>query len=320
MTYKTAVEYFMETAESKNLSPNTIEFYEFTLRRLVESLPEGIEVEATTLQDLRRATSLLKNKVSLTTVNHVIRISRMLFKYLYVEDYTPKNLADRWEYVKAPKVVIKPFSPEQVIALLEAPDSTTFIGLRDICIMSLFADTGLRASECLGIKIPDIDMINNVVKVMGKGSKERVVPFGQNTKSWLRAYLRRRESLDDMEFEDPKLLFITEYGDEVTVYHMDHRLKRYGEKAGVTGVRVSNHTFRHFAAVTWLRNGGDLFSLQRLLGHSSLEMVRRYANYNDSDITSQHKRFSPLDRMADSGKVKMKPPKSDCKPTRKRIR
>jgi integrase/recombinase XerD len=155
---------------------------------------------------------------------------------------------------------------------------------------------------------------------MGKGGKERIVPFGHNTRSWLRTYMKRRNDLSDVEFENPDLLFVTEYGGSMTVFHMNHRLKLYGTKAGITGVRVSNHTFRHFAAITWLRNGGDLFALQRLLGHSSLDMVRRYANYNDSDITKQHEKYSPVDRMVQSGAITVKPSKVEMKRGRKKIK
>jgi integrase/recombinase XerD len=149
---------------------------------------------------------------------------------------------------------------------------------------------------------------------MGKGSKERIVPFGSNTRTWLRTYLKRRGD------QPVDLLFVTEYGEQVTVYHLDHRLKIYAKKADITGVKVSSHQFRRVFAVNFLRNGGDLFSLQKLLGHTSLEMVRRYANLNDDDVKRAHKLYSPLDRMVDSGKVTAKAAKSELKPRRKRIR
>ncbi len=320
MDCKAAVEAFLDYSNSKNLSGRTVEFYSFCLCRLIKYLPEGIDVGEVSVQHLRKVSSELRNAVNLTTVNHVIRISRMFFKFLTEEETIEKNPALRWEYLKQPKLVIVPFSREQIGALLKAPDLDTFIGLRDACIMSVFADTGLRASECLGIRIADVDLDNRVIKIMGKGSRERIVPFGITSRAWLKSYMKKRLALDGLDYEDAGLLFITEYGDKMTVTHMDHRLKVYGKKAGITGVRVSNHTFRHFAAINYLRNGGDLFSLQRLLGHSSLEMVRRYSNYNDSDISKQHSKYSPLDRMVIDGDITTKPQQGNMKKGRKRIR
>jgi len=131
--------------------------------------------------------------------------------------------------------------------------------------------------------------------VWGKGSKERLVPIGAKVQKALWKYMARYRPEPITPRYDQ--VFLTRDGHPLTKDRLEAIVERYGKKAGITGVRISPHTFRHTMAVTFLRNGGDVFSLQRILGHSQLEVLRGYVNLAQSDISRVHRRNSPADNL-----------------------
>ena len=193
---------------------------------------------------------------------------------------------------KAPKVILRPLSGEHIASLLAQFDTKSFTGLRDWAMTVLLLDSGLRLSEMLGIRTQDINWAENGVNVMGKGSKERTVNFGAKVKKALWDYKQRRGDLTGQDF-----FFVDHYGRPVKKRWYQQVLARRGKSAGIEGVRISPHTMRHTFAVQYIMNGGDAFSLQRLLGHSSMETVTIYVGLANRDVAQQHRKFSPLDRM-----------------------
>lgn len=200
--------------------------------------------------------------------------------------------------------VIQPFTKDEIAALLKACDrtrtwksrvatSTTRITAdRDRAIILLLLDTGLRASELCGVTLDALDLKTNSVKVLGKGRRERIVPFGRRTARALWTYIT------------PRLATLTPTAPVFSVgpdadprpfnrYALVKILARLGQRAGVRGVHA--HRFRHTFAITFLRNGGGEFALQRILGHSTLEMVKRYTAIADSDVANAHQQASPVD-------------------------
>jgi len=153
-------------------------------------------------------------------------------------------------------------------------------------------DCGLRVSELVGVQLQDIDWADQTIRVLGKGNKERVVPFGQGTKSALTAWLTKRASLET------ESLWCNHYGEPMRRWRVRDMLTDRGAKAGITGVRCSPHTLRHTCAVSYLRAGGDLLTLQRLLGHSSVAVTQRYLeSIKSEDVANAHKAYSPVDRL-----------------------
>ena len=154
-----------------------------------------------------------------------------------------------------------------------------------------FVDTGLRLSELAGIQRCDLDFDNGTIKVMGKGAKERRVHISQETqKSILRYLLRRRD-------DGLPCLWVTEQHKPVHPRGISSMIRRLGKLAGITGqVRTSAHTFRHTAAIQYLRNKGDQFTLQIMLGHSTLEMTKRYVStLGVEDMLKVHQTASPVE-------------------------
>jgi integrase/recombinase XerD len=157
---------------------------------------------------------------------------------------------------------------------------------------------GCRVSECLGLALSDLDLENRVLRVMGKGRKERFVPFGERTAEWLARYLERRQKSGVTEY-----LFINQFGERMLRTSICQRMAAYGRRAGIEGVRVSPHTFRHTFGVSWLVGGGeykgDTLSPQRILGHTTPTMTQKYVNFANEDLRKLHQRLSPADRIVE---------------------
>jgi len=158
--------------------------------------------------------------------------------------------------------------------------------------MLVLLDTLIRVSELVGLDAEDIDLDDGMLRVMGKGRKERPVPFGTATSQALRRY---RSAVEDLRPGDP--FFITRYGCRMSRRAAYDVIGQHAAAAGVEGVRCSPHTLRHTGAKRFILAGGDVFTLQKLLGHTTLTMVRRYVELADVDVKAQHQRFSPADSL-----------------------
>ena len=153
----------------------------------------------------------------------------------------------------------------------------------------------MRVSELCHLKLDDVWLEDGMLKVLGKGNKERLIPIGKLVQRLLWRYISRfRPESAGINFN---FLFLTRDGRPLTKDRIEKVMTYYGKKAGISGVRCSPHTFRHTAAVKFLRNGGDVFSLQRMLGHASLEMTRRYCELADTDVKQAHMTASPVDNL-----------------------
>jgi site-specific recombinase XerD len=193
---------------------------------------------------------------------------------------------------------VQPFTDEQVKALIAAARRTKN-PLRDEALLLLMLDTGLRASEVSALRCQDCDLTALQVAVWsGKGGKARHVPFSRDTRKTLYAYLRSRV-LDHGDRDAP--LFAGERGtgagDAIKRGGLLRIFRRLARAAKVDGVRCSPHTMRHTFAVSFLRAGGNVFTLKMMLGHESLAMVNRYVALSQADVTRQHAQFSPVARL-----------------------
>ncbi len=156
-------------------------------------------------------------------------------------------------------------------------------------------DTGMRVSEMCHLQVDNVWLDEGIVKVLGKGNKERLIPIGRQVQRILWRYLRRHRPPPVGSRDYP--FFLTQEGKPLNKDRVEKILSSYGRKVQIKGVRCSPHTLRHTAAVNFLRNGGDAFSLQRLLGRASLEMTRRYCELADIDVKRAHQTASPVDNL-----------------------
>lgn len=293
-----ALHLFLRHCKAKNLSEHTITYY----RNELTSFRKLLEEQAVTTNPNRITGKIVKENVIMrmmdegrkeSAINARLRAIRAFFNFLYSEHYISDNPADDFALIRQKKTVIETFTREQVRALLRQPDQTTFTGLRDYTMLLLLFETGVRVKELLGIRVGDIRWEDNMIRIRDpKGYRERLVPFQATVKKQLRKYVKVRGEVDS------DLLFITVDNKAMTVRAFQDRMKMYGRRAGIKGVRVSPHTARHTFAKMAVQNGANIFELQKILGHSSLEMVRNYVNLFSSDVATAHKRFSPIEKLS----------------------
>ena len=198
--------------------------------------------------------------------------------------------------LKEPQHVLATFTPEQVHRIVHfKPQGKTQHRIHTIACLLL--DTGLRIDESLSLRREHVDMENLLLRVIGKGRKERVVPMSFEMRKVLWKWMRSGERNRGNDIPTSDLVFPTRTEVKLEYRNMLRDFKILGRKLHVDGVRVSFHTLRHTFAVNYIRNGGDVFRLQRVLGHSSLEMTRRYVNLQTSDLQAVHERLSVLARV-----------------------
>jgi site-specific recombinase XerD len=280
---------FLSRCEALNLASGTLAWYEQLFRAFIRSM-SGKSVTALDgigavhlrqhLSDLKRA------GLSSETVFRAWGGLRCAFGFWHREGMLSRNPMEQVERPRRERVLIRPFSAEQATRLLAA----TTAGLRDRAMMMLMMDSGLRVSEATCLEADRVDWLNCSVTVMGKGRKERTVPFSARTAQALLEYARARSQ---GRVQAPQF-FLGRTGRAMERTLVRKLMVRYGKAAGIEGVRVSPHTLRHTFAVFYIRNGGDSFSLQEILGHSTLEMTKRYVHLARRDLSEQHKKFSPI--------------------------
>ena len=301
------------SAQSEGKSPNTIAIVEASVRYLGEFLTaNGFSTDATKIgvEELRRFIVHLRDKprfahhrftrpqagrLSGHTVNGYMRALQAFWSWLKREDLIDANPFTKLKIPRAPQKVIPIFTDEQLRRLFAAIDTRTPVGFRNYTIILTLLDTGIRCSELTSLRVGDVNLESRLLKVWGKGGKERLVPIGAKVQKALWKYLARyRPEPATARYDE---VFLTRDGRPLTKDRVEAIVESYGKRAGIAGLRLSPHTFRHTMAVTFLRNGGDVFSLQRILGHSQLEVLRGYVNLAQSDISRVHRRNSPADNL-----------------------
>jgi len=275
----------------KGLSENTIKAYSNDCNAFCEwlLLKRKYPVLSATEKDIE---NYLKHfqalNLSHTSINRKISSLKHLFHYLSKKKLLKSNPLISFSGLKNAKVLPKSLSIIDVNSLIDAPDCSTFIGLRDRTMIELMYATGVRISELINLQYSNIDLNRSLIKVMGKGGKERMIPFGDNALSWLIDYIEFRRknnlSLNSRDF------FISKQGKKITRQAFWHRIKVYLKAAGLS-MDISPHTLRHAFATHLLNNGADLRSVQMLLGHSDLSTTQIYthiAKQRLSDMVKQH--------------------------------
>jgi site-specific recombinase XerD len=288
-------------------SPSTISFYHGNLKRFLWYCRENnIPEDPRQLTSLHFRQFLLyvdsepirwgsqsSRSIRPTTkaIAHYYHCLHIFFEWLKREEIVHDNPLDRIKKPKKEKRTIQALSPKEIRALLDTCPTNTAIGFRNRTIIIMFIDSGMRVSELAGLKLPDVDFDSGSICVKnGKGRKQRNVRIGTATQKALWRYItfyRKGES---------DRLFLTINNQPLEADAIKLIIRRLGKKAGISGVHV--HRFRHTFAISFLRAGGDIFSLKYLLGHNSLTMVENYlGSLNEEDAAKAHQKFSPIDNM-----------------------
>lgn len=231
--------------------------------------------------------------VSPRTVQCHVRALKAFSSWLYGEGYTEENRLRNLKLPKAPTKMIEPLTPEEINRVIASINRDSPTRLRNHAILVTALDTGTRASEIAGITLGQLNLENGFIKVMGKGSRERIAPIGKFVQRTLWQYVDQVRP--ELVAGDWDRLFLSRSGQPITVNTIKLVFSRLAKKSGVQ--RLHAHLCRHTFAINYLLNGGDIFSLQQILGHATLEMVRHYLHFTSSQITAQQHKYSPMDKL-----------------------
>ena len=195
---------------------------------------------------------------------------------------------------KQPQALPKSLSEEDVDALLEAADTNTVIGMRDRCMLEVLYATGLRVTELVSLRLSQLSMRQGVVRVTGKGDKERLVPLGEEALDWLQVYLKgaRIEMIEQAGKGATDMIFVSTRGQQMTRQTFWHRLKQLAQLAGLSA-QLSPHTLRHAFATHLLNHGADLRALQMLLGHADISTTQIYTHVARARLQALHSTHHP---------------------------
>jgi site-specific recombinase XerD len=226
-----------------------------------------------------------KSGISACTMNDYIRGVNVFLAWLYENEYIPKVL--KIKRVKEEQTIIETFTDKQLEAFISyKPKDPTELRLHTMVLFLI--DTGCRIEETITVVRENVDLDSLAVKVRGKGSKERIVPISLELHKSLFRFLKTHE------FD---LVFCTRDGKPLMYRNLLRDFKNLGRQLGISGVRVSFHTLRHTFAVNYVRQGGNIFYLQRAMGHTDLSMTRRYVNLQTEDLQKAHMKLSTLSRL-----------------------
>jgi integrase/recombinase XerD len=284
--FQTVSKEFLRHCTIKGLSPDTVKFYDKELKGLFRAFHE-LEVS---LSDVREVQTIdvenwieymLKNKRATSSINARMRAGRTFFNFCIKKSYVDKNPFEGVSQLRKRHTIGATYTKKQLEKLLSAPDITQFVGLRDLTIMLTFAHVGLRLKELCSLKVQDIifEGCGEVIIQQAKNRYARRIPMTKRLKTVLKAYCEERGILEN------DALFVSVENAPINPRTVQERLKHYGVISNVEKeVSVSPHAFRRTFCRLKVEAGVNLFVLQRMTGHSDLEMLQRYVQIYGKDL------------------------------------
>jgi len=272
----------------KGASSHTLRAYRKDLREFSESVkcePNNLDII-----DLRGfIAGQIQKGLNKTTVSRRLSSIRSFFKFLYREGYMKTNPAKLVSNPKVPKLLPRFLSVDDVFSLVEKPEGIGFLPARNRAVLELLYSSGLRVSELSGINTDDIHIKESLIKVKGKGKKERIVPIGSKAIDAMKSYIIERMLLKTKE----RALFLNRMGKRLTERGVRRIVVKYARAIGIHG-RIGPHTLRHSFASHLLQGGADLRVIQELLGHASLSTTQKYTHLNITHLMDVYDKAHPL--------------------------
>jgi len=232
-----------------------------------------------------------RKKARATSVARLLSALKRFYRYCLRQGWIKADPTLKIDAPKLPRALPRSLTEEDVESLLNAPRAERALGLRDKAMLETLYASGLRVSELVTLKLSQVSQDMGVVRVIGKGSKERLVPLGEEALAWIRRYLKeaRPELLSGRASDD---LFVTARGSAMTRQMFWHLLRRYGVQAGLKHP-ISPHTLRHAFATHLLNHGADLRVVQLLLGHSDISTTQIYTHVARERLKQLHAKHHP---------------------------
>jgi len=288
--------------KEKNYSRDTIDGYGSDLKEFGEFLrdflslgEEGkIEIEKIDRKAIRAWLNQLYQGLTPVSIERHLASVRSFFDYLVKQEIVGFNPAKLVRTPKKEKRLPKVLSVDEVIALIEAPSAEDPLGIRDRAILELFYAAGIRVSELRGLNLLDIDLTERMIKVLGKGKRERVVPINEisveKLKAWLEVRGKMLKSVLDSDAQDA--VFLSSKGTRITKMGIENLLRKYLDRIGLTR-KATPHTLRHSFATHLLESGMDLRTIQELLGHRSLSTTQKYTQVGNKELMEAYDNAHP---------------------------
>ena len=272
----------------KGLSDKTKESYYNDLCIYKDYIKKD-NLEDITSDDIK---NFLKSRSELeksSTIAHNLTVIKNFHKYLYKENLVKEDISLFIDRPKLQKKLPKTLSVEDVDKLLDIELKTKF-DYRNKAMLELMYGTGLRVSELVSLTLNDIDTTNSIIRIMGKGSKEREIPIGEYSIYYLNMYLEVRGSM--LKGKDDNKLFLNNHGRGMTRQGFFKNLKKILKEKGLN-TDISPHTLRHSFATHLLNRGADLRSIQEMLGHSDISTTKIYTHVSDDKVSKDYKKYHP---------------------------
>jgi len=279
--------FLLHLRNEKNVSPHTERSYRSDLEQLAEFLGDR-DLAGVDHQDLRRFLGhLITGKLKKSSLARKLSAVRAFFKYLHREGIVPGNPARLIATPKQDKRLPSVLTVDDAVRLMNAPEGDAVDDLRDRAVLETLYSTGIRASELVGINFEDINRNDHLIRIRGKGRKERIVPVGSKALAAIDAYAARKNDRDK-----GASVFTGPSGNRLTARTVQRILGNYRKKLGLSQ-KASPHTLRHSFATHLLESGADLRAIQELLGHASLSTTQRYTHVNLDSLMETYDKAHP---------------------------
>ena len=275
------------------LARNTIAGYRSDLALFAGWLqPRGRTLPKTDQTDLSEYLSEFSRRAKPASQRRLLSAWRRYFRYLIERGHRHDDPTALIEPPRMAERFPKTLTERQVEALLEAPDDTTPAGLRDRCMLEVLYATGLRVSELVGLRLFEISLQEGLVRVFGKGDKERLVPLGQIAQDWVLRYVREARPLI-LAGRTSDDVFVTRFGSAMSRQMFWRLIKQYGLQAGIAPTTLSPHILRHAFATHLINHGADLRVVQMLLGHADISTTQVYTHIARERLKTLHEKHHP---------------------------
>lgn len=279
----------------KDASPNTIVSYKIDIERYLEFLDiQGISViEKVQEKHVIKYLSMLREfDLSPRTITRNLSSIKMFHKFLVGESIMKHNPAENIEPPKLPRELPDVLNQDEIETILSQPNIIEHLGIRDKAILETLYATGMRVTELITLKQSSVFREEEIVRVFGKGSKERLIPIGRSALDWIEKYLKEVRVKLAVEGRGQDILFLNARGKPLSRMAIWNIVKTYTQKAGIKK-DVHPHTFRHSFATHLLEGGADLRSVQEMLGHVDISTTQIYTHIDREYLKEVHKTFHP---------------------------
>ena len=278
----------------RGLSENTISSYSSDLIKYFNYLKKKNKLPVLVArEDIAEYVGSLKkyNAYSARTIARNLSAIKMFYRFLISEGRLTDNPARLLEPIKLPGRLPGTLSHDEVDRLLAVPDNTTSLGQRDCAMLELLYATGLRVSELVGLHLVNVNLDPGFIRTVGKGSKERLVPMGDNAREAIKLYLKYGRP-DLIKGKNVPYLFLNSRGSSISRQGFWKIIKKYGIIAGITK-KITPHSLRHSFATHLLEGGADLRSVQMMLGHSDISTTQIYTHVSRERLKQIHGKYHP---------------------------